>query len=114
MAPLRFFSEAMGAEVEWVQASQQVIIRNDDIKIVFTIGSKEVLVNNIKYTLDTAPILQAPGITFAPIRFVCEMLGGRVDYNNTTREITITFDSITVVDLEQGKGLNILQEQYRT
>jgi Ca2+-binding RTX toxin-like protein len=97
LLPIRSICEAMGAELEWLEAEQQVIIRKDDSKIVLTIGSREALVNNKLYSIDTAPVLQAPGVTYAPVRFIAEALGAKVDYNGIIKEITITFASIPVI-----------------
>ena len=42
--------------------------------------------------LDTAPLLKTPGITYVPLRFLCEALETKVNYNGITREITITYN----------------------
>lgn len=105
LAPIRFISEALGAKVEWVQDTRQVVIRRDDIRIVLTIGSRDVWVNDEVFTLDTAPQLISPGITFAPVRFICEALGDRVDYDNLTGEVTIVSDLVRVTVLAPpGEG----------
>lgn len=89
LAPVRFISEALGAEVAWVGETRQVVIRDGDKEIMLTIGSAEVLVNGERQTIDSAPELHPPGRTFVPLRFVSETLGAQVDYVHETRVITI-------------------------
>lgn len=58
-------------------------------EIKLQIGSKYASVNGEAITLDVEPFAR-DGRTFVPIRFVAESLGCKVDYNYSTREITIT------------------------
>ncbi|HBX22723.1 MAG TPA: hypothetical protein DEF34_03650 [Desulfotomaculum sp.] len=80
LVPIRFVSEALGAEVEWVQEDKQVII-NDGVKqITLTLGSVQVMVDGQPVTIDCAPVVVNPGRTFVPLRFISETLGATVDY----------------------------------
>ncbi len=88
LVPVRFVSEALGADVDWQPEAQQVVIRDGDTEIVLTIGSTEVLVDGNSRILDCAPVI-ANNRTFVPLRFVSETLGADVDYNDATKEITI-------------------------
>ena len=87
--PVRFISEAMGAEVNWVPETRQAIITDEKKQIILTIGSKDVLVNGEKQTIDCAAIINSDR-TYVPLRFVSETLEAQVDYNGETKEITIT------------------------
>lgn len=88
LVPVRFVSEALGANVVWDPETRQVTITDEDKEIVLTIGSTEVQVNGVKQTIDCAPML-LPGRTFVPLRFVSETLKAEVDYKAETGEITI-------------------------
>ena len=88
LVPVRFVSEALGADVDWQPEAQQVVIRDGDSEIVLAIGSSEVLVGGNSRILDCAPVI-ANNRTFVPLRFVSETLGADVDYNDATKEITI-------------------------
>jgi hypothetical protein len=90
LVPIRFVSEALGAEVDWQAAARQVVIKDGDQEIVLTIGSTNALVDGQTTALDCAPEIKPPGRTFVPLRFVSEALGARVDYNAVTKVITIT------------------------
>lgn len=86
---IRFVSEALGANVEWLNASRQVNIKDKDKELVLTIGEKEAKVNGQRVTLDSKSIIQPPGRTFVPLRFVSETLGATVDYDEINKIITI-------------------------
>jgi hypothetical protein len=89
MAPVRFISETMGAQVEWNAVERKVLIKKDGQEIILTIGSNIAYVNGQEVLMDCAPQIQAPGRTFVPVRFISETLGARVEYNSEKREVTI-------------------------
>ncbi|HHV71592.1 MAG TPA: hypothetical protein GXX38_03135 [Clostridia bacterium] len=90
LVPLRFVSEGLGYEVEWLGTTKQVRIDYDSIEIMLTVGSKEVLVAGIKSEIDCAPeLIYPPGRVFVPLRFVSETYGCEVSYEDATGRITI-------------------------
>lgn len=86
---IRFISEALGAKVDWLQASRQINIKDGDIEMVLTIGEKKALVNGLNVDLDSECIILPPGRTFVPLRFISETLGAIVDYDEVNNIITI-------------------------
>lgn len=90
MVPLRFISEALGAEVEWKAVARQAVISDNGTKIILSIGTHAALVNGKPLTMECTTELLPPGRTFVPLRFVSETLGADVDWNPDTREINIT------------------------
>lgn len=90
MTPLRFIGEGLGARVEWKAETSQVMIKDGDMEIVLTVGSAIVQVNGEEQTMDCAAVLLPPGRVFVPLRFVSEILGAQVDYNQANQQITIT------------------------
>jgi len=90
LVPIRFVSEALGANVKWDAATRKVTIEDGKKTIVLFLGAKKVLLNGTMQTIDCAPLALAPGRTFVPLRFVSETLGAVVDYDNTTQNIEIT------------------------
>jgi len=89
LVPIRFVSEALGADVEWIKETNQVKIVEDSKEIILTIGSTSVIVYGNQNTIDCAPVVMAPGRTFVPLRFISETLGAEVDYEDTTKQIVI-------------------------
>ena len=86
---IRFVSEALSANVEWLNYSRQVNIKDGNNEIVLTIGEKDALVNGKIVTLDSESVILPPGRTFVPLRFISETLGAIVDYDEVNKRITI-------------------------
>ena len=81
---------------------------SDKTIIKLQIGSKIAYVDGLKTPLDVAPTI-ADGRTLVPIRFISEGLGAQVAWENSTKLITISMDSITylknqVATLESEKA----------
>lgn len=81
VVPVRIISEAIGAEVKWNEARQEVTIRWRDTEIYLTIGSTEARVNGEPVTLDQPAVIWE-GRTFVPLRFVVETFGATVEWDN--------------------------------
>ena len=85
MVPIRFVTEAMGADVQWDADTSTAVISKNGITVNITKGSKTLTVNSASgtsyVTMDTVAVIK-DGRTFVPIRFVVEALGGFVDYSN--------------------------------
>lgn len=92
LVPLRFISEALGAQVSWNPYTQQITIRGDWTEIVLTVGSNIALVNGEPVEIDAPVILKgAPEWrTYVPFRFICEALGAEVTWDPVTRTVRIT------------------------
>jgi tripartite motif-containing protein 71 len=94
MVPLRFISEALGAEVEWDGEIRQITLTREGMTIRMRIGSTEVFIRQSGQMGETKSILDAPpeitaGRTFVPLRFISEAFGATLDWNAELREITI-------------------------
>lgn len=76
---------------------------SDYISIRLQIGNKTAFVNEEKKTLDSAPLIVS-GRTLVPLRFISENMGGEINYNNQTREISLKFKNIEKIS-------NSLKEQ---
>jgi uncharacterized Zn-binding protein involved in type VI secretion len=89
MIPLRFVSEQLGATVEWLKDTQQVQIVLNDVTILLTVGSNQVLVNGQPVEID-GPAEMIDGKVFVPLRFVSETLGATAEWDSAAQKITIT------------------------
>ncbi len=87
MVPLRFISEALGEKVDWNAETKSVII--GDNKAVLAIGSKEIDANGKKITIDSPAVIKNSR-TFVPLRAISEILGAKVDWDGTTKTVSIT------------------------
>lgn len=92
--PIRFIAEAMGCTVSWDDPTQTAIIVKGNKTIKLTIGDYGALVNNERHTLDTAAVLKEDR-TFVPLRFVSEILGATVGWDENTNTVSITDSTIT-------------------
>jgi hypothetical protein len=90
LVPLRFISEAFGASVDWNDALKVITINYRTLTIQLQVGSTVAVVDNSIVKLDAPPKIMN-GRTFVPIRFISETFGATVDWDGTTKTITITY-----------------------
>ncbi|MCC5910523.1 MAG: N-acetylmuramoyl-L-alanine amidase [Clostridiaceae bacterium] len=100
LLPVRFVAESMGAEVEWDQEQYAATITTEDKEILLMIDSPLAVVNGeIKPLPDeVAPKIltyKGSGRTMVPVRFVAEVLGLEVDWDNDTRTAIINYREIS-------------------
>ena len=88
MVPFRFIGEALGAEVGWDPATRTVSYVLGGTSIEIPIGSTTIRVNGEAQRVEV-PASLVGGTTFVPVRIVSEQLGARVNWNPTTRQVTI-------------------------
>ncbi|PQQ67081.1 hypothetical protein B9R14_10240 [Acetivibrio saccincola] len=86
--PVRFVSEALGAEVGWEGSTKTVTISQGDKEIKIVIGKKDYTINGEKNLMDTEALLKEDR-TFVPVRFVSEGLGAKVDWDPAVRTVYI-------------------------
>lgn len=107
LVPLRSVFEALGATVEWDNATRSVKSVKGEVTIVLAVDSKEMIVNGEVKVLDVpAQIMNER--TMVPVRAVAEAFGAIVEWNNETRTVVIKTDSekadsnIPVVDINDA------------
>lgn len=88
LVPMRAIFEALGAKVEWDNASRTAVASKDGVTVRVKINSTEGIVEKngaqeIK-RLDTGAMIK-DGRTFVPLRFVGEAFGNRVDYEKVAK-----------------------------
>ena len=88
MVPLRFISEALGAEVEWVAESRTINISLDETNISMQIDNKEYTIGDETKEMDVAPVIREDR-TMVPLRFVSEALNKSVYWNGATSIVVI-------------------------
>lgn len=107
LVPVRFVSEALGADVTWNQETQAVGIQREDITIDLKINSHWINVNEEYYEMDTVPII-VDDRTFVPLRFVSEYLNCDVEWIQESYTVNITdlFIPYEKEDLIDGNDLD--------
>ena len=81
MIPLRFVSEALGAQVDWNEAARTVTIKQDGVTLRMTI-------DKMIEGFNAAPIIRNSR-TMVPVRYIAEKLGANVIYVPITQEIIV-------------------------
>ncbi len=103
LIPLRFVSEALGADVSWNQQHKIASVEKNGIRCDITIGSKAMAVTQNGKTstvmMDTQAVLK-DSRTFVPIRYVAEALGAYVDYANYWKMVGIWQDVLSPKQIE--------------
>lgn len=102
--PVRFVSEALGAQVDWKGDLKQVIINLEGDTLILTIGSTSLLVNGNSKLMDVAPFI-LESRTWVPLRFVAENLGSAVSWVGGSKEVLIrkgAFSEPTVAYVQDG------------
>ncbi|TPG71547.1 copper amine oxidase N-terminal domain-containing protein [Brevibacillus laterosporus] len=92
LVPLRAIFEALGARVDWDEATQTVTAMKDGTTIKLTIGSKVAYKNDKKLNLDVPAQLFNGDTTMVPIRFVSEALGAKVAWDGYSNAVIISND----------------------
>lgn len=88
LAPLRAIFEALGASVEWDNATRTIISRRKDRSIVLQIDSHTARVNNSPIVLSVPPVIIG-GRTMVSVRFIAESLGATVTWDERTRTVSV-------------------------
>ncbi len=89
MLPIRFVAEALGATVDWDEATRTVTIVNGELSIALVIGEAQATVNGEAVMLDAAAFIENSR-TYLPLRFVAENLGATVEWFGDMQKVVIT------------------------
>jgi hypothetical protein len=81
MVPLRIIAEALGAEVNWDNATRTVTIATREEKITLTI--------DIPLPDDMGTPVIVNGLTFVPVRYVSEALGATVRWDGENNAVYV-------------------------
>lgn len=88
LVPMRAIFEALGAEVSWDSANQTVTGSREGIIITLVIGSSAANKSGQTITL-SEPAQLIGGRTMVPLRFVAEAMQAQVNWNDSTKTISI-------------------------
>ncbi|MFD3259920.1 copper amine oxidase N-terminal domain-containing protein [Paenibacillus lentus] len=100
--PVRFVSEALGAEVRWNSQSKQVTVKMGEDTTVLTLGKKAFTVNGQTKQMDTVA-QEKQNRTFVPLRFVSEALGAKVIWHSDLYSVEI-LTGLAAEQPESSKG----------
>lgn len=99
--PGRFFLEALGARVEWNPATYTITAVWEQTRLDIPVGAQEVRKNGFPIQLD-APARIIAGRTFLPLRFLIELLGGTVYWDEKDQRVIATLDGAPAIPYLPG------------
>lgn len=94
MVPLRAISEAIDSVVSFYANEQRIEIQKDTIHIQLWIGKPNAIVNGKEVPIDQGGKVSSvivKGRTFVPLRFIAETFDFKVDWDQKTQGITLTY-----------------------
>jgi len=95
LLPIRAVVEALGGSVSWDATERKVTVSLGSTTIELWIGKNTAKVNDVDTPIDSTNSKVVPEIikerTMLPLRFVTENLGCDVQWDGTTKTITITY-----------------------
>lgn len=122
MMPVRGIAEVIGAEVDYDEQTQTVMLESEDKSITLEIGKSEMKVNDETVSLLTAPEIKNDR-TMLPVRDVAEALDCEVTWNQETETAVFTkplqtkrviafseeADTYNAISSFSGKGMTVMQ-----
>ena len=101
MVPLRAIFEALGATVDWNDATQTVTSTKGATTISLTINNPTMYVNGTSVALDS-PACLVGARTLVPVRAISEAFGTKVEWDDSTSTVNIT----NVIDVSMNTNLS--------
>lgn len=115
--PLRLVSENLGADVNWKADTSEVEVLNKGKKIVFYINSNEYRIDDMVYTIDSAPFI-VKDTTYVPARALSNAMGAKLEWNEEKFYCAIDngYEKDSTRDLDptkDGKDLALINKLRR-
>ena len=88
LVPLRAIFEALGADVEWLNDTREIVSQFQGKEIRLQINNKQANNKGVMTTLDVPPQIKE-GRTLVPLRFIAESLDKDVEWIADTRTVII-------------------------
>lgn len=79
LVPVRALTEALGAEVQWNEQEQTVLVSNGNTQIQLKVNNRIALVNGEEITLDVPAEINTSRI-FVPLRFMMQTMNTSVEW----------------------------------
>jgi hypothetical protein len=87
--PIRAVVEALGGSISWKENERKITVAGKGTALEMWVDSKRMLVNGISVTNDVPPTIIGAR-TYVPVRFVAENLNCDINWDETTRTVTIS------------------------
>ncbi len=111
LVPLRSIFEALGATVEYDEATEAITATRGTTTINLKIGDKKMYVGDNVVELDVPAFVTEADRTMVPVRAISEAFGAKVDWVEATEQVLITADLAPVTELPvEGEDKVIAEE----
>lgn len=97
MVPIRAVAEALGADVKWMQDTQQIVMTRAGVTVTMTLNSTTASIDDETVEMDVAPYA-TNGRTLIPARYVAEFFGQKVGWDGEKQQVLITEDKSVAGD----------------
>lgn len=84
LVPVRAFLEKLGFEIGWDEEHKVVTASNNSLNIALQINNATAVVNDVEHTLTVAPKIMNKN-TLVPLRFIAEIAGYKVSWDQELR-----------------------------
>lgn len=91
MVPIRDLAERLGADVEWVQETQEIVMTRGGSTVTMTLGETTADVDGTAMEMDAAPCA-VEGHTLIPARYVAEFFGQKVTWDQEKQLVVVEED----------------------
>ncbi|MFC4769455.1 stalk domain-containing protein [Effusibacillus consociatus] len=88
MIPVRAVTEALGAQVDWKNETQTVVIKKENVIIELPLGSNSIKLNGQTIAIDV-PAQVKDNRTLVPVRFISEFLGHQVGWDPNSNMVIV-------------------------
>lgn len=117
MVPVRAIFEALGATVEWDDATKTVTATKEEAVVSLTINTNIIKVNDTEKTIDV-PAMIVNDRTLVPVRAISEAFECTVEWDQETYTVTVTSaveeETEILIDFTNDDGtMSVLQYQMR-
>lgn len=108
MVPMRSIFEALGAEIEWDNATKGITAYKDSKTISLYLNNATAYIDGSAFVLD-APAVSIDGRTMVPARFVAESLDCQVSWDNAAKCVSVYTDTEVPQEysVQQGESRDI-------
>lgn len=106
LVPIRFISEALNKEVNYIDYSKEVVISDTSGKMTLQIGSRLIELPNGEYILSDVPAQLINDRTYVPVRVIAESFNMAVSYDFPTNTVTIEDGTPNPDDSYQIQGFD--------
>ena len=105
LVPIRFIADNLGAETSWNEEKQTATIKKDGKTIDICIRCKKIFVDGKQVKTDSIGEKKDDIRTMVPLRFISEMFGAKVGWDEKTLTVTIDTDVKPEVPQEEKEIL---------